>query len=429
MSGEALPRAPPGPARAFARRPARAFARRPARAFARRLRPCISTDTRARKLTRSGAEGSPTRPRVREPVVQRGAPSAALPKNPNSRQGRREPIPHQQGRVMDNIDRDQDVFVGVDVSKKQLDVHVLQSGDSFSVARSGPGLDELVARLKSTPPTLVVLEATGGYEKVVPATLAGAGLPVLAVNPRQIRDFARPCGRLAKTDQLDAAVIALFAQRIRPQWRPQPDAATQALGEIVTRRRQIVDMICAESIRLQQTSTRRRRQSCRPHPDRRTPRARNSQQTSTRRPRWARTIQPRQRNSPRQAIHPWRSLSRSLGSVHGRLDRITMQSHPQGHLSAPHRRRQATHGRPRRLHAQAPHHPQRHPPGTQNRGRQLDIQDSRWTRQGPRGPWTSRNYTGACPASCGRRYLWHRSRTSARVPVRPTVAESQADNR
>jgi hypothetical protein len=147
-------------------------------------------------------------------------------------------------------------------------------------------------------------------------------------------------------------------------------------------------MICAESIRLQQTSTRRRRQSCRPHPDRRTPRARNSQQTSTRRPRWARTIQPRQRNSPRQAIHPWRSLCRSLGSVHGRLDRITMQSHPQGHLSAPHRRRQATHGRPRRLHAQAPHHPQRHPPGTQNRGRQLDIQDSRWTRQGPRGPWT-----------------------------------------
>ena len=213
--------------------------------------------TRAGKLTRSGAEGSPTRPRVREPVVQRGAPSAAMPKNPNSRQGRCEPIPHQQGRVMDNIDRDQDVFVGVDVSKKQLDVHVLPNGDSFSVARNGPGLDDLVVRLKSTPPTLVVLEATGGYERVVLAALAGAGLPVLAVNPRQIRDFARACGRLAKTDQLDAAVIALFAQRIRPQWRPQPDAATQALGEIVARRRQIVDMISAESMRLQQTSTRK----------------------------------------------------------------------------------------------------------------------------------------------------------------------------
>ena len=175
-------------------------------------------------------------------------------KNPNSHQGRRESIPHQQGRVVDSIERDQEVFVGIDVAKKQLDVHVLPSGDSFSVARSGPGLDDLAARLKSTPPTLVVLEATGGYEKVVLATLAGAALPVLAVNPRQIRDFARACGRLAKTDRLDAAVIALFAQRIRPQWRPQPDAATQALGELVARRRQIVDMISAESMRLQQAS-------------------------------------------------------------------------------------------------------------------------------------------------------------------------------
>jgi transposase len=111
--------------------------------------------------------------------------------------------------------------------------------------------------LQPVPPALIVLEATGGYETVVLATLGGAGLPVMAVNPRQIRDFARACGRLAKTDRLDAAVIALVAERIRPELRPQPDAATQALGEIAARRRQVVDMISTESMRRQQTASRK----------------------------------------------------------------------------------------------------------------------------------------------------------------------------
>ncbi|WP_408895628.1 IS110 family RNA-guided transposase [Rhodovastum atsumiense] len=149
------------------------------------------------------------------------------------------------------------MFVGIDVAKKHLDVHVLPAATSFRVDRDGAGLDDLRDRLQGLSPALIILEATGGYEKVVLATLAGAGLPVLAVNPRQIRDFARACGRLAKTDQLDAAVIARFAERIRPELRPLPDAATQMLGEIAARRRQIIDMISAESMRLKQATARK----------------------------------------------------------------------------------------------------------------------------------------------------------------------------
>ena len=140
---------------------------------------------------------------------------------------------------MEQSTQEREVFIGIDVSKKQLDVHLLPSACSFSVARNGEGLDTLIERLRPKAPALIVLEATGGYEAVVLATLLGAGLPALAVNPRQIRDFARACGRLAKTDTLDAAVIALFAERIRPELRPQPSAETQALGELAARRRQI----------------------------------------------------------------------------------------------------------------------------------------------------------------------------------------------
>lgn len=156
-------------------------------------------------------------------------------------------------------------FVGIDVAKKHLDVHILPDGVNFTVTRDGTGLDQLVERLRLVPPVLVVLEATGGYEKVVLATLAGAGLPVLAVNPRQIRDFARACGRLAKTDRLDAAVIARFAERIRPELRPLPDPAAQALGEIAARRRQIIEMISAESMRLKQSSSRKVQRGIKTH--------------------------------------------------------------------------------------------------------------------------------------------------------------------
>lgn len=158
---------------------------------------------------------------------------------------------------MDKMDQKVSVFVGIDVAKKHLDIHTLPGGEHFTVSRDGAGLDELVARLSPLNPALIVLEATGGYEQVVVASLAGAGLPVLAVNPRQIRDFARALGRLAKTDRLDAAVIALFAERVRPALRPIPDAATQALGEVAARRRQIVEMIGSETMRLKQVAARK----------------------------------------------------------------------------------------------------------------------------------------------------------------------------
>jgi transposase len=138
------------------------------------------------------------------------------------------------------------VFVGIDVSKKRLDVHVLPSGEAFAMARDGEGIAELTDRLRTLLPALIVLEATGGFEKVVAAGLAAAQLPLAVVNPRQIRDFARAANRLAKTDALDAQIIALFAERMRPEPRPVPDEQARQLSEIVARRRQIVEMMTAE---------------------------------------------------------------------------------------------------------------------------------------------------------------------------------------
>jgi transposase len=143
-------------------------------------------------------------------------------------------------------------FVGIDVSKERLDVHVRPSGEAFAVPRDGAGLERLVARLRAAPPALVVLEATGGFELTVAASIAGAGLPLAVVNPRQIRDFARATGRLAKTDRLDAEAIALFAERVRPEPRPVADAEAQVLAELVARRRQLVEMIGMEANRRRQ---------------------------------------------------------------------------------------------------------------------------------------------------------------------------------
>ena len=140
-------------------------------------------------------------------------------------------------------------FVGIDVAKDRLDVHVRPGGEAFAVARDGEGLEQLVERLRGLAPALIVLEATGGYETVVASAIASAGLPLAVVNPRQIRDFARATGRLAKTDALDAAAIAHFAAAIRPEPRPVADAQAQALGEMVARRRQIIEMIVAEQNR------------------------------------------------------------------------------------------------------------------------------------------------------------------------------------
>ena len=144
------------------------------------------------------------------------------------------------------------MFVGIDVSKDRLDVHVRPSGESFAVSRDGAGIADLAERLRVARPTLVVLEATGGFEVTVAAGLAGAGLPLAVVNPAQIRAFARAVGQLAKTDRLDAEIIARFADQVRPEPRPVADEDARALAELVARRRQVVEMIGMESNRRRQ---------------------------------------------------------------------------------------------------------------------------------------------------------------------------------
>jgi transposase len=144
-------------------------------------------------------------------------------------------------------------FVGIDVAKDRLDVHVCPSGHAFTVVRDGNGLEQLVGDLRELAPALIVLEATGGFEIAVAAAIANAGLPLTVVNPRQVRDFARATGRLAKTDALDAQAIALFAERIRPEPRPLANADSRTLGEFIARRRQVVEMIGMETNRLHQS--------------------------------------------------------------------------------------------------------------------------------------------------------------------------------
>lgn len=144
------------------------------------------------------------------------------------------------------------LFVGLDVAKHRVDGHVRPTNEMFSVASDEAGLATLVQRVQTLAPALVVLEATGGYEIPVAAALATVGLPVAVVNPRQIRDFARATGQLAKTDALDARAIALFAEAVHPPARPLPTEQAQVVGELVARRRQLVDMLGAETNRRHQ---------------------------------------------------------------------------------------------------------------------------------------------------------------------------------
>jgi transposase len=150
-------------------------------------------------------------------------------------------------------------FVGIDVSKDTLDVCLYPTQEAFQAPNSPQGIDELMKRLKPIEPKLIVFEATGGYETLAVSCLAAAGLPVVVVNARQVRDFAKSIGRLAKTDSIDAGVIARFAIAVRPELRPVKDSASQELTGLVTRRRQIVDMIVAETNRLKATTRRNRR--------------------------------------------------------------------------------------------------------------------------------------------------------------------------
>ncbi len=142
-----------------------------------------------------------------------------------------------------------DVFVGMDVSQACVDVAV-EPGAPFQIPHDESGIARAVERLQALQPNLIVLEATGGLEVPLAGALAAVGLPVVVINPRQVRDFARATGQLAKTDRLDAHVLAQFAQAIRPAVRPVPDEHTQVLAALVARRRQLIEMLTAEKNRL-----------------------------------------------------------------------------------------------------------------------------------------------------------------------------------
>jgi transposase len=141
-------------------------------------------------------------------------------------------------------------WVGIDVSKANLDVAVHPTGSQWRVANTASAISALTEQLRALKPEQIVLEATGGYEILVAAALASTNLPVVVINPRQVRDFARAIGQLAKTDRIDAQVLARFGEALKPEARPLPDAAARALSALVTRRRQLQEMLTAEQNRL-----------------------------------------------------------------------------------------------------------------------------------------------------------------------------------
>jgi transposase len=214
----------------------------------------------ANVVERHAAARQTTSPLVLQTVPQRGR-LATPATNPNSCQGSPpvdKPVSARTGRsrhiagaeVVPSMNSLQAVYVGIDVSQATLDVAVLPSNERWQLANDEPGLAHLVQRITALAPQRVVLEATGGYELPALAALGSAGLPVVAVNPRQVRDFARSMGQLAKTDALDASILAEFAARIQPKLRPLPDAQSRELSGLLARRRQLIDMRTAESNRL-----------------------------------------------------------------------------------------------------------------------------------------------------------------------------------
>ena len=144
------------------------------------------------------------------------------------------------------------ISVGIDVSKATFVVAVAPTGEQWTTDTTPAGIDTLVTRLQGLTPMIIVVEATGGYERALVAACATAGLPVAVVNPRQVRAFAQALGHTAKTDTIDAAVLATFGARVQPAPRPLADAATQALAALVVRRRQLIEMIGMERRRLEQ---------------------------------------------------------------------------------------------------------------------------------------------------------------------------------
>lgn len=154
-----------------------------------------------------------------------------------------------QGRETRRCTMKAEIFVGMDVSQACVDV-AMQPDTAFQIPHDEQGIAQAVERLHILQPTLIVLEATGGLEVPLAGALAAAGLPLVVINPRQVRDIARATGQLAKTDRLDAQVLAQFAQAVRPPVRPVPDEQTQALAALVARRRQLIEMLTAEKNRL-----------------------------------------------------------------------------------------------------------------------------------------------------------------------------------
>ncbi len=153
------------------------------------------------------------------------------------------------------------IVVGIDVAKDRLDICVRPSGESFVVARNSAGIEDLAERLKKVAPRVVAIEATGGFETVVAAGLAAAGVPIIVVNPAQVRAFAQALGKRAKTDPIDAAVIAHFVEATKAQPRPLADETTRLLADLVTRRRQIVEMMAAEGQRDSRLTNKRLKKS------------------------------------------------------------------------------------------------------------------------------------------------------------------------
>jgi transposase len=151
------------------------------------------------------------------------------------------------------------MLIGIDVAKAELVVAIRPSGERWTVTNDDQGVHHLVERLRGRTPVLIVLEATGGYELLCVGALAAAALPVVVVNPRQVRDFAKATGQLAKTDRIDADILALFAERVRPAVRALADAAAQELDALLARRRQLLDMLQAERNRLGQVFGRDKR--------------------------------------------------------------------------------------------------------------------------------------------------------------------------
>lgn len=142
------------------------------------------------------------------------------------------------------------LYIGIDVSKTQLNIAMRPTGAHWTEANADAGIAQVAERLKELSPQLVVLEASGGFEAPLSAALLSANLPVAVVNPRQVRDFAKATGRLAKTDAIDAEVLAHFAEAVRPKISPLPDEQAQQLSAILTRRQQLVKMLTTEKNRL-----------------------------------------------------------------------------------------------------------------------------------------------------------------------------------